>query len=121
MIKLSHHAYVRKEKIGDRTYLIKCRVTGMRREKVRQRFRRYPGRLEDGKLIEPEYKRLEMKRLFPAGIQLMVKALVEEYGLSIDNRHLCLATMHLINPSSLNRVTKNFLRFGLDTFLEIYP
>jgi len=109
-------AFVRKIKIRDRTYLVEVEGYRDKDGKVRQRFRRYLGKVEDGKLIEPKYKRLEIKRLFPAGIQLMVKALAEEHGISVDNRLLCLATMHLINPSSLNQVTKNFLRFGLDTF-----
>ena len=80
-------AFVRKVKIGNRTYFIEGE--GYRDEdgKVRQRFRCYLGKLEGGKLIEPKYKRLEIKRLFPAGIQLMVRALVEKHGL---RRHFSL-------------------------------
>jgi len=108
--------FTRKLKIGNRVYLVE--VEGYRDEsgRVRQRFLRYLGRLKDGKLIEPKYKRLEITRVFPAGVQTAVKSLVEEHGLDIDPRHLCLATMHLLKPSSLNQVVKNFHRFGLDTY-----
>lgn len=108
--------FVRKLKIKDRIYLVE--VKGYRDEKgeVRQKFVRYLGRLKDGKLIEPKYKRLEITRIFPAGVQAVVQRLVEEYNLEIDSEHLCLAIMHLLKPSSLNQVAKNFQRFGLDIY-----
>lgn len=108
--------FTRKLQIKGRTYLVE--VEGYRDEsgKVRQRFVRYLGRMKDGKLIEPKHKRLEITRVFSAGVQTAVQKLMEEHGLDIDPRHACLATMHLLKPSSLNQVVKNFHRFGLDTY-----
>ncbi len=110
--------FVRKLKIRGRTYL--AEVEGYRDEKgrVRQRFVRYLGKLDGGRLIEPRYKRLGIARVYPCGIQEVVRSLAEEHGLSqhVSSGLLCLATMHLLQPSSLNSVAKNFHRFGLDTY-----
>lgn len=113
--------FTRKLKIRGRIYL--AEVEGYRDEsgKVRQRFVRYLGRLKDGKLIEPKYKRLEVTRVFPAGVQAAVHSLVNEHGLDLNPRHVCLAAMHLLRPSSLNQVVKNFHRFGLDTYFGDLP
>jgi len=61
--------FVRKLRIRGRTYL--AEVEGYRDEKgrVRQRFVRYLGKLDGGRLIEPRYKRLGIARVYPCGIQ----------------------------------------------------
>lgn len=108
--------FTRDIKRKGKTYRIEVKGYRDKNGKVKQKFVKYIGRIENGKLIEPKYKTIEIDRIYPCGIQLMTKSFVNENKLNLDLKHIALAAMHLINPSSINYLSRNLHRFGLDDF-----
>lgn len=109
-------AFIKKIRKDGRTYLIEVQSYRDEKGKVRHKYLRYVGRLEGGKIIEPKYRRIEITRVFPCGIPQMVTTFDRAYRLELPPELLCLASMHLTQPSSLSAVRRNFHRFGLDTY-----
>lgn len=108
--------FTRDIKQRGKTYRIEVMGYRNKEGKVKQKFVKYVGRIENGKLIEPKYKTMEIDRIYPCGIQLMIESFVNENKFVFNSKHIALAAMHLINPSSINYLSKNLYRFGLDDF-----
>lgn len=115
--------FIRKLKIGDKTYL--AEVRSYRKDgKVKQEFVRYVGKLtNDHKVIPGKFQRLRIDRVTVIGGTLVLKSIAGELDIQdVLDVHtnengallLALAIMHCLNPASLNSAKKHFFKFGID-------
>lgn len=122
--------FVRRIKLKSGTYL--AEVKGVRENgKVRQKIVRYIGKLDErGKVIPGKIERLRVDRVTYYGNVAALKSIadgleleqtIDRHSVQAGRRLLLLAIMHCVKPSSLNRLRKYFLEFGLDTVFGMSP
>lgn len=128
MIIYHYMTFLRKFKIGGKTYL--AEVKSVRENgKVKQKFVRYVGKLtKDKKVIPGKFQRLRINRVAVIGGTLVLKSIAEEIRMKdVLDVHtnengdllLALAILHCLNPASLNSAKRYFFKFGVDVALGL--